>query len=112
MILLTLLITCSVGSQDIDSIKAKNLRLLINEYEFLDSAYTSALHEIRLCDSSLTLQFNQIMLLSNSNFSLHEQNYLLRKMIDEYKQQELKWYHFAGYGIMIMVIGILIGAGL
>lgn len=44
-----------------DSLYQLNLRLFINDYQYLEQAYESALKEITLSDSALTVQAGTII---------------------------------------------------
>lgn len=92
-----------------DSLYQLNLRLFINEYHFLDSAYTSALKEIHISDSALTVQDVRIKDLQQTNFRQEEITRVLRQKLAEVESSGLKWYHYAGGSTLILVIGILTG---
>jgi len=92
-----------------DSLYQLNLRLFINEYHFLDSAYTSALKEIQISDSALTVQDGIIQDLKQMNFRQEEISHTLRQKIAELEGSGLPWYTFAAGGGLVLIIGILTG---
>jgi len=96
-------------AQNTDSLYQLNLRLFINEYHFLDSAYTSALNEIQLSDSALAVQFEQIQDLKLIRQKQESTNSVLRQKIAELSESGLKWYHYGGASILILTIGFLLG---
>lgn len=93
----------SVLSQSTDSVYQKNLRLFINEYYFLDSAYSSALREIKLSDSALTVQFEQIQDLKGINVRLRENINILQAKLAE-QGNGIKWYVWFGSGVLTSAI--------
>ena len=109
-ILLILFLTTLSYSQA-DSVYQKNLRLFISEYQFLDSAYNSALNEIKLCDSSVVIQFQEISKLKRvielQGMTLTEN----RVRIAELEKPKIQWYVYGGvvfvYTILIYLVGYL-----
>lgn len=99
----------SISAQSTDSLYQLNLRLFINEYHFLDSAYTSALREIQISDSALTVQDGMIQDLKQMNFRQEEISHTLRQKIAELEGSGLPWYTFAAGGGLVLIIGILTG---
>lgn len=87
-----------------DSLYQLNLRLFINEYHFLDSAYTSALKEIHLSDSALTVQDGIIEDLKQTNFRQAEITRALRQKLAEVESSGLKWYVWATAGGLVAIL--------
>jgi hypothetical protein len=99
MILFITVISSPILSQSIsseDSVYAKKLRQFIDEYYFLDSAYSSALIEIQADDSII---HRQETIIANDNrqiFVLEDMLAGLRLRNAEMEKNQLKWWHWAG----------------
>lgn len=105
------MISFSALSQNIeqDSVYQKNLRLFINEYYFLDSAYSSALKEIKLSDSALVVQASEIIDLQAVN-SLNQQTIAaLKQKVIALNESGLPWYAYGAGAGLVLIIGILTG---
>lgn len=111
MISLLMIGSFSIFSQNIetDSVYQKKLRLFINEYYFLDSAYSSALNEIKLSDSALTVQAGTIIDLKDMNFRQEETIAVLKQKIIALNENQTSWLIYAGGSGLILIIGFLSG---
>ncbi len=108
-IIIVLLLGGVCYSQNTDSLYQLNLRLFINDYQYLDSAYSSALAEIRLSDSALTVQAGTIIDLKEMNFRQEETIAVLKQKIIALNESGLPWYAYGAAGGLVLIIGILTG---
>jgi hypothetical protein len=92
-----------------DSLYNLKLRLFINDYEYLDSAYPSALREIRLSDSALTVQAGTILDLKALSARKDDIISALRQRISEIEGSNIPWYIYTTGGGLVFIIGILTG---
>lgn len=107
-IIILLFFTAISYSQN-DSLYQLNLRLFINEYHFLDSAYTSALKELQVSDSIIDLQERSIFDLKEVNYRKEEIISALRQKITDIEGSKLPWYIYTAGGGLVLIIGILTG---
>lgn len=111
MISLLTIISFSTFSQSIetDSVYQKKLRQFIDEYYFLDSAYTSALKELQVSDSIIDLQERSIFDLKEVIYRKEEIISALRQKITDIEGSKLPWYIYTAGGGLVLIIGILTG---
>ena len=92
-----------------DSLFNLKLRLFINDYQFLDSAYTSAINELKLSDSALVVQAEVI---DNDKQIFQRQESIINSLklrIQELDKPGLAWWVYPAGGSLILIIGILTG---
>lgn len=96
-------------SSENDSLYQLNLRLFINDYQYMDSAYSSALRELKLSDSALVIQAGEILDLKEINNRHTSTIAVLKQKVLDLSESGLPWYVFAGSGGLVFIIGILTG---
>lgn len=99
----------NTDSTNTDSVYQKKLHQFIDEYNFLDSAYPSALKELHIADSALTIQAGTIIDLKEMNFRQEETISVLKQKIIALNESGLPWYAYGAGGGLILIIGILTG---
>ena len=99
----------NTDSTNTDSVYQKKLHQFIDEYNFLDSAYPSALKELKLSDSALTVQAGTILDLTEIKSRNEQTIAALKQQIISLNNTGLPWYAYAGGSGLILIIGILTG---
>ena len=102
----------SLNPTGLDSAFTKKLRMFIDEYYFLDSAYSSSLRELKISDSIITILKIDLKDCQRMNLNNEIDKQVLRKTVMDLQHDldsGLKWWHYGIGGTLLVIIGVLAG---